>query len=167
VKKKILGVFGCLLIVAMLTTPVFADPTKGQKASITLRWFRTDRLTVDEWWSNGVRHRHVHVWWNVVLEIDGGPTLLGTAFTERDAVRVMQSDGPNNVLNDYYMLTFDGGGFEGNALILTQNVGTPTFRVKAHGLLMGTGDFEGQTINAGHHWVAGGPPVWTGYLLKP
>lgn len=166
--KKILMVAVALMAVVMLATPVFADPTQGQKAAITINWTRTNRITVDEWWSSDlVRHRHMHVWWDVELIIDGGPPLPGTGYTERDAVRVTQKDGFNNVLHDYYVLTFDGGGFEGNALIMVQNQGTPDFRGRAHGLFMGTGDFEGQTINAGHGWVPAGPPVWTGYLLKP
>jgi hypothetical protein len=49
-----------------------------------------------------------------------------------------------------------------------KNVYAPNWMGKAHGLLIGYGDFEGQTINAGHKWQAPtGEIVWTGYLLKP
>ena len=44
----------------------------------------------------------------------------------------------------------------------------PTILGKAHVLLVGYGDFEGQTLNVGHHWgVFGGGIAWDGYLLKP
>jgi hypothetical protein len=171
VQKKILGIAIILVFVAILIAPVFADPTKGQKAAITLTWTRTKRIQGPPRFTGNVMHRDVYVEWSVVLEIEGGPTLTGTAKTERKNVRVPQPDGANLVLRDYYELWFatQGGGFEGNALVMLEGFmgGGVWEKSKAHGLFQGTDAFEGQTLNAGHGWKEqDGGIVWTGYLLK-
>jgi hypothetical protein len=173
--KKISGIFVSLVCLVMLTIPAFASPTQGQKAAITLTWTNLNSVTIEVKISGNVVHRYLHVTWDVELAIDGGPTLYGTSSGKREMLVVPQKDGRRLVVVDYCELSFpeEEGGFEGNALIMMEgfSLGPPQIweRSKGHGLLQGTGAFEGQTINAGRHWHPFGESqtIWTGYLLKP
>jgi hypothetical protein len=88
----------------------------------------------------------------------------GNATTYRKLLRVQPTDKDFRLFVDYYVLELDGydGTFEGNALI-QQDYPAGEARV-CHALLQGTGDFEGQTINAQQDWSA--TAEWTGYILK-
>ena len=173
--RKVLGIAVALLFAIMLVAPVYADPTQGQKASITLTWTETSTVYAGEPKIVGnVIQFHMYVTWDVELAIDGGPTLYGTAFTDRDMLVVLQKDGGRLVVVDYYELSFpdEEGGFEGNALVMMTGyipIEPPIWeKSRGHGLLHGTGAFEGQTINGGGHWHLFDPEhAWTGYLLKP
>ncbi len=168
--KKILGVFIGLLAIAMLAIPVYASPTKGQKVPITIRWTLVPGGYLGSNYTGIVEHRHALGTWNVTLAIDGGATYNGTFAAVREVLIVPKKDGNNILWRERGEMWFPsaGGGFEGNFCVLMDGVGNPLeMRAKAHGLLQGYGAFEGQTINAGHHWVGLGPIVWTGYLLKP
>jgi hypothetical protein len=175
--KKILSIPIVLIIMVLLVTPVLASPTKGQKVAVTLYWTRTSRVTIEEKFSDGVVHRLLHLTWDIELVFDGGPTYYGTAFTERYQHRWPERDGMKMLLRDKTVFSFpdQNGGFEGNDLVMLDNFINPPpggradwDKAKAHGLFMGTGAFEGQTLNVGHHWKPrAGPPVWEGYLLKP
>lgn len=173
--EKVLGITIVFLIAAIMATPVFADPTQGQKASINLTWTNMSTVNIEVKISGNVVHRHQHITWDIELAIDGGPTLYGTAFVDRDMLIVRQKDGRRLVTVDYCELSFpdEEGGFEGNALIMLEGFssGPPPIweRSKGHGLFQGTGALEGQTINAGRHWHPFGESqtIWTGYLLKP
>ena len=169
--KKILGVFASLVFVAMIVTPVLAKPTQGQKVAITLTWTRTLRIQDPPVFTGVVMHRHVYIEWSVVLEIEDGPTLTGTGTSIRDNVRMPQKDGDTVVIRDVTELWFPDqqGGFEGRGVIMIDGLTSPGVweQAKAHELLQGTGEFEGQTLNAGHHWEEpSGAIVWTGYWLK-
>jgi hypothetical protein len=175
--KKILGVIVFALTVAMLATPVLAEPTKGQKAAITIEWAITSGgPTLPPKETGNVTHTTIALTWDVTLLIDGVPTYSGTATTERKqliAPAARAGDREFRLLNDYYVLTFDGysGTFEGNALLQTDwspEGNAYRYSRLCHALLQGTGVFEGQTINAKHDWRANNLPiVWPGYLLKP
>ena len=169
--KKIFGIFISLAFLAMLVIPAFASPTKGNKVAVTLTWTNPAGTPagIDE--TGIVTHRHGIGTWDVELEIDDGPTYIGAAVdTVREILIVPQTDGNNLLWREHLEVSFPeaGGGFEGYFVVLMDGVGNPLeLRSKAHGLLHGTGAFEGQTINAGHNWRPPGPLVWTGYLLKP
>ena len=176
-KKKMLGIFASFLFLVILITPALASPTKGNKVGITLTWTETNTVYLEQKIVGNTMHFHINVYWDVELAIDGRPTLNGTAFTDRDLTVVLQKDGGRLVIGDYYELSFpdEEGGFEGNAAIMLTGyipIEPPIWeKSKGHGLLHGTGAFEGQTINGGNHWIPFDPfaesHIWTGYLLKP
>jgi len=158
------------MAVAMMATPVMADPTEGQKVPITISWTLVPGGYLGSNYTGIVEHRHALGTWDVVLVIDGGAPHAGTVTAVREILIVPQKDGNNILWRESGEMWFPsaGGGFEFNFCVLMQGVGDPTImRGKSHGLLQGYEAFEGQTINGGHHWKPPGPVVWTGYLLKP
>jgi hypothetical protein len=169
--KKILGVFVGLLAVAMLATPVIAKPTQGQKVAVTLTFTGQVSEPIEVRDTGVVEHRHGHVNWTLILAIQDGPTYMGEAIdTERYVLTVPQENGNKIVFREIYEMWFPsaGGGFVGMASIMMDGVGNPPVVGKAHALLHGTGAFEGQTLNVGHHRALFSPPIqWDGYLLKP
>ena len=170
VKSKVLVIAVAFLAVAILATPVLAAPT-NKKVPITIYWTQMGPPTPEPGFPKDtgiVRHGHATLTWGVEIEIDGVPTYTGTAFTHRYVVNVPQKDGNKISFREVYEMEINeaDGGFVGSALILMDGIYGDSPKAKAHGLLQGYGDFEGQTINAGHHWVPMGPPMWEGYLLK-
>jgi hypothetical protein len=176
--KKILGIAVVLMAVAMLAPPVLAEPTKGRKTAVSLRFIfpHVQVNTIDEWYSGPVYHR---LWesidWNVELTINpDGPnptTLPGTCYALRKVVQVMPNgkDTGKSIVKDYYEFTFGDGGFEGHALVMLDGfnpANTPPWSdVHLVGLVFqGTGAFEGQTLNVRR--VRGTPPGITGYWLN-
>ena len=160
------------LAVAMLATPVLAKPTKGQKVPVTITFLGqvAEPIKVND--TGVVQHRHGLANWTIVLAIEGGPSYPGEAIlNERYVLIVPQKDGNTMIMRESYEIWFPsaGGGFEGTAQIMMDGVGNPLeVKGKAHALLIGTGAFEGKTINAGHHWGTPSLPLhWDGYLLKP
>ena len=174
--RKILGICVVLLAVAMLATPVLAAPTNGQKVPITIHFANQQTTYTSEEITGNVIHRTADVTYDIAIDVDGVPTYTGTASALRNILIVPREVGVDLVLQDDYVFMIDDeeGTFEGSALILLKGYIAPTQttppdyeRGKAHALLQGTGGFEGQTINAGHHWVPFGAISWSGYLLKP
>ena len=167
-KKKILGITFVLVIAALLIAPVLATPT-NKKVPVTITWEIVGPIYLGPWKETGnVLHRELTLAWDVTLVIDGGTPIIGTAITERKLLRVPQGDGEHRILNDYNVLTFTGGTFEGNALIQTDWLPGGPANVQSrlnHALLQGTGDFEGQTISAEHDWRTHDQPIiWQGWL---
>jgi hypothetical protein len=172
VKRKILLIAALFLIVAMLATPAMAAPTNGQKVPITIHFSNQVATNIVDVTTGDVLHRSAEITYDIAVDIDGVPTYTGVAVAERDALFIPRGVGVFDlVLNDDYIMTFDGqeGTFEGHAMILLKDyaMAVPTYEAgKGHALLQGTGVFEGQTINAGHHWLAFAPITWYGYWLK-
>lgn len=172
-KKKILAITTLLVITVVLTTPVFAVPTAGQKVAVTITWSKWTVVTQDPITTpGGIVQNRIEGTWDVEIAIDGGPTYTGTSDTIRYLTVVPKEGGADLVLKEIYDISIDSesGGFEGSGLIIIKvwiPPAGPYEKAKAHGLLHGTGSFEGQTINAGHSWVPPGPIQWMGYLLKP
>ena len=173
INRNTLGIAVVLLAIAMLATPVMAAPTQGQKIPITIYFSNQVAVLVEEQITGNVIHRVMDVTYDIAVDVDGVPTYTGTAVAARDALLVPRGLGVFDlVLNDDYVMEFDGfeGTFEGKATVVLNDYApaVPTYEAgKAHALLQGTGVFEGQTINAGHHWIPFGPITWSGYLLKP
>ncbi len=164
-----LGLAATLLMGLFIAVPVIANPADGQKVPVEIKWKPTGSTLLDRLDSDGLSHRWIRTTWNVELYIDGSLTpITGTAVTERLVLWAF-SKLQMAIYNEDYVLSFPtlGGGFEGNAhLVLKDYVSATDYQMKVHGLFQGTGDLEGQTINAGLDW---GPPnyTWQGYLLKP
>jgi hypothetical protein len=159
-----------LFVGLFVTLPVMADPTNGQKAEITLTW-TIDHYTYTTHNSGPIIHRHLDYYWKIKLTfVASGITYMGTAFTERDVTIVPDDVGTKRNYQDQYTIDFpeQNGGFEGNTVIVVQNYGTPSATQMIHGLFKGTGELEGQTINAGVlPWEPMSSFIWEGYLLKP
>jgi sugar-specific transcriptional regulator TrmB len=134
---------------------------------------RKVKMTVDDKVNDAATHVLTQgITWNVELAIEDGPTLTGKAICQREMVRVPQKHRENLILRDYYEISFpEGGGFEGNALIICANFTEEKLweKAKVYALFKGTGAFEGQTINIAPPWKKNitYPYVWIGYLLKP
>jgi hypothetical protein len=171
--KKILGIAVVLLAMAILATPVIADPTKGQKVPATLRFGDSSPAPGTSKTAGNTMHGQMTVIWQIEIDIDGVPTYTGTAVAERYSVNVaVEGKMTNIVFKEVYTIEIDDadGGFVGSVRILMRMFPgmPPTILGKAHVLLVGYGDFEGQTLNVGHHWSAfSGGIAWDGYLLKP
>jgi ABC-type proline/glycine betaine transport system substrate-binding protein len=166
----ILGFLFVLLAGLFVTLPAMADPTNGQKVEITLTW-TPGSYTYSTHITGPIIHRHLEYNWKVTLTfVDDGTTYVGTAFTERDVTIIPDDTGTKRTYQDYYTIDFPDqeGGFEGNAVLIVQNYGTSSATQMIHGLFKGTGQLEGQTINAGVlPWGPLSSFVWEGYLLKP
>lgn len=170
--KKVLGIAVVLLAVAMLATPVMADPTKGQKVPATLRFGDSSTEPGTAKPAGNTMHGQTTVTWEIAIDIDGVPTHTGTAFAERYSVQVaVEGKMTNIILKEVYTIEIneEDGGFVGSVQILMRIFPgmPPSIFGKAHALLVGYGAFEGQTLNVGHPWDSFSGIAWDGYLLKP
>ncbi|HLN44393.1 MAG TPA: hypothetical protein VK209_01660 [Candidatus Sulfotelmatobacter sp.] len=172
-KKKIIGLGIMLFLLLPMLAPVLAASPGEQKVPITIKFLPVGSATGGERWetpSGIIQRREATKVYNLQLSIDGGPIITGSCTTA--LVDYMFSGSAQmQILREEYVMVFPSlsasGTFEGNAmLLLTDYVASPlAFNVKAHGVFHGTGDFDGQTINAGYMGPRGG--TWEGYLLKP
>ena len=173
-EKPVLVLAVGLLAVAMLTTPVLAAPTNGQKVPAILKFPTPPKVSIldpgERTWTNGnvthLRDRIIN--YTFLLIIDGAPPITGYAITVRDGSGIPYKIGMTGY-HDYYEFWFptEGGGFEGRALNhITDATSEISYNLSLHTVLHGTGAFEGQTLNM---WREGPllPGGWFGYLLKP
>ena len=170
--KKVLILALSLLMLMFAVAPVMADPTNGQKVPITITFTSPKTIVTGESWrTNGdvIQRRDYVVTYKVELDVDGAPPIFGSAVAERDPG---MANVPNNEMllwHEKYVISFptEGGGFEGTSVQhYTDFVSMSSYNLDIHFLLHGTGEFEGQTINAWREGPAG-PGGATGYLLKP
>ncbi len=172
--KKVLVILVALMALAMLETfaaPTMAAPTNGQKVPVTMKWANVGPTTTITHDVNGnVSHRIMTQNWKVNLTIGDAVTpIQGTAFGERQTLYIYgrKLNGVDQVAIDHYVITFPGGGFEGNChiLITDWDSASRTYNVHLHALFHGTGVYEGQTLNA---WQIGPGTnfLWEGYLSK-
>ena len=175
--KKILGVFVSLVVLAMLTTPVFAWPARRQKTAVKVELFNTDLGDNTPVGTIGpITLRNPTQTFLVTITKDG-LIFNGDMEVNRWVVCVPKEDGKEiRYFWDYYKFTFDdeGGGFEGPGLVILDGF-QMTFpfweRGWAQGIFRGTGAFEGETLNVGSNgWrdfsIPPSPIVWTGYWLE-
>ena len=175
--KKIFGIIIVVLAAVLFATPVYARPEKGQKVPIVMHWTQDNYIPVVTKVSpNGaISHTTALANWSVSFDVDGvvGAWTGWSNNTEREVFLRQEEPGvwpgADMLYHEKYDFKIDGytGGFKGSSLISMKDLFTADFMSKGHGLLIGYGDFEGQTINAGHKWMAPTEIVWTGYLLKP
>jgi hypothetical protein len=186
--KKILMLLVTVLAVTILAVPVMAKPTNGQKTAVRVIMQRTDTAFPDVVNPTG---NVVHLYfarqtYDITIKFDENPDndLVGTGEFERKMLVVKQPHKKGNdpdalprprdtkwIMIDYYEFDFGDGGFVGNAKVLidggTRLTLAPFAMGMGKGLFHGTGDFEGQTLNVGHHWgEPTGTITWTGYWLK-
>jgi hypothetical protein len=173
--KKILGIFISLLVVALLATPVLAQPTNGpNKVAVSVDMTRTDGpgpgTLLDPNVNTGpITHGHWLQHFTTTVTFEDGSTLEGTIDIERKVVIVRRTPGNKLIFTDYNVFTFPGydpdTGFVGNSKVIL-DIGKGLSL--AYGLFHGTGDFEGQTLNIGHTWAdyAAAVNPWYGYWLN-
>jgi hypothetical protein len=187
INKKILVLLVSVLAIAMLVTPLaVAKPTKGpNKMAVTMTQSPAippiDFGSIVAVPTGNAVHISQTNYYDVTIEVrdDAGTlveTLTGTNVVYRNYVAVKQKDGLEKwIFNDYYEFDFGEGGFVGNGKVIMDGVDFDPFTGTLYGyeqsmgcgLFHGTGDFEGQTLNVGHHMgEALGGIVWTGYWLK-
>lgn len=165
-----------VLALALLTTvfaavPVMAAPSEEQKVAVKVTFTITSSIVVERWTTDGnISHRLLSQVWSVDLTIgDSSTPIKGTAAVIRDTdYRYTKPGGVDQVINDDYVFSFptEGGGFEGHShAMITDYISRTDYDIRVHVLLHGTGEFEGQTLNA---WQSGSgaTPLWEGYLLK-
>ena len=176
--KKILLIAVALLAIVMLATPVLAAPTKGKKVQVTISFTRSTEVEAYNkgWTTNGeIRQERgqVVLYAPVIVTIGTDTPITTTSLAERNLHWTYPDEGskPGNIrlIHESHVIYLPGGTFEGNALLKFHYIspyGRGDFILEAHGVFHGTGDYEGQTINAWRE--SGGPGIpWEGYLLKP
>ncbi len=173
-KVAVVALAFALLIVTFAAVPVMAKPSVEQKVPIKVTFSITSSTVVERWLTGGnISHRLLNQVWSVELTIGDSLTpITGTATVVRDTdYRYTKPGGVDQIINDDYEFSFptEEGGFEGHShsLLTDWNAGPPaTYDIAVHVLLQGTGEFEGQTLNAWQNGP-GTIPLWEGYLLKP
>ncbi len=172
--KKV-AVFTLALTMLMMSAivPVLAAPTTGEnKVPVRLVWAPVagSSTTIEIHYSDGLSHRVITNRWNLKLYIGDAVTpIVGTATCTRYVLYAFDKEPQMGVYHDEYVLSFPslGGGFEGTAQFRIYDfVSSSNYNIQVHAVFQGTGDCEGQTLNAG---VDRGPAnlQWEGYLLKP
>jgi len=155
-----------LMAVAMLATPVMAEPTKGQKVAASLIPGPQVGGSPPEkqWITNGdiqqIRGREVY-YFPIILTIGSDVYTGGYSSNVNDVAFNLKTAVVN--IRTEAVWTFVGiGGFEGN---LKMKLSAIDGWYSIHCVLFGFGDFEGQKLMLSYD----GPPVgavWTGYCLK-
>lgn len=156
----------------MMVVPVIAEPTKGQKVPVTLKFTPIpSEATLGEFnLNNGNigQRRGSSANYTVELSIDGAVPIVGKSVAERPISVYNVIKHQSLAIHEIHVMYFstEEGGFEGNALLqFTEYVSLSDYHIKAHGTFQGTGAFEEQTIVVSYEGPQGG--TWTGYLLKP
>jgi hypothetical protein len=171
-------VAGAILAIVLLTLIFAALPSitakpEEQKVPVSVSFEITSSTIVERWITGGnISHRLLDQEWSVELTVgDSSTPIVGTAIVVRNTdYRYTKQGGVDQIVNDKYIFSFptDEGGFEGHShtMLTNWNSVDRTYDVAVHVLLHGTGEFEGQTLNA---WQNGPGviPLWEGYLLKP
>lgn len=169
--KKFLVIAVALMTVAMLATPVLAEPTKGQKVAAELypqTWPYYEVPPEKEWTTNGgiEQSRGGQTdYYPIALRI--GSNLYNDGYSTNINDEVFNSKTLVwNVRSDTVWEWEDIGGFAGNIeMKLWFEEGIPYPYYSIHTLMHGFGDFEGQTLILSYDGPLPGA-VWTGYCLK-
>jgi len=171
--KTIFGITIVIMFAAMLVAPVCAVPPEDKKVPIIIHFSNQVGPILEEKITGNVIHRFLDVEYDIAIDVADVPTYTGKAYASRKVLIIPREVGVDLVIQDDYVFEIDGeeGTFEGSAVIVLKGYLAPTAtsppdyeRGKAHALLQGTDAFDGQTINAGHHWIPFGPITWWGYL---
>jgi hypothetical protein len=162
-----------LLIGLFVTLPAMASSPGEKRVPVDVSFKVTSNKLIENFTTQGnVSHRVYLMKWDVNLMIDGSSTpLKGSAEVDRDTdYRYVKPGVVNQVINDHLVITFptEGGGFIGHAqsIITDWDSATRTYNIRVHILLQGSGNFEGQTLNAWQNGP-GTTPLWEGYIVKP
>lgn len=163
--RKFLVIAVAFMAVAVLATPVMAEPTAGLKVPATLTTVPIDEVDPEWWITNGhiLQGRGGQETHLLILNI-GGTVHISVDTSVFDEMLNYKT----RMLNRRYT-TLDSGldnGFAGNIEIKIYNWKTPDMYYTAHCVLQGFGNFEGQTLMLSYEGPLVVPMVWTGYCLK-
>jgi hypothetical protein len=169
---KIFGIIMTLIIGAILVTPVFAEPTKGQKVPVRFRamgYYSYEGDDYSDYTNNGnirIRKNLIVVYDPLWLVFENGSYLVGSAINNVDSI--MNLDEKTEVSHYDSIVSFETpeGGFKGEMQAHHKNFHTPDWTLDWHFVLQGFGAFEGQTLQIRLNGPYPGTPA-TGYLLKP
>jgi hypothetical protein len=173
VKRAILVTVLIIMLAAMVATPAIATPPEDKKVPVEVTFQITSRTIIENITTNGnISHIIIEMKWAVNIIIDDSITpITGTADVYRITdYRYKKQGGVDQIINDDIVFSFptEEAGFEGYAHSMITDYTSPpvTYNIDVHVLLHGTGEFEGQTLNA---WQSGPgtTALWEGYLLKP
>ncbi len=171
--KRIVVAFLAFAVLTMIfSVPVMAAKPGENKVPVKIVWAPVAKssTTIENRPTDGVSHRVITNKWTLQLYIGDAVTpIAGTADCTRHVLYAFDKEPEMGVYQDAYVISFPGlnGGFEGTAQFRIYNyVSNTVYDIQVHALFKGTGDCEGQTLNAG---VERGPGnlQWEGYLLKP
>jgi len=171
--RKILGIIVAFLALAMLTVPVMAKP--AEKVTFTAIQIPIPQppppgsISV----SNGdiVHGKNLPGAGTIKLWIDSAPPATPTYTGTSSAlliynINLKTGEGPVKFNMTW---TFATGTFEGNILGGIADLSGPGMNafVDCHGVLHGTGEFEGQIIQIAGEKPVGQPFTWTGTIVIP
>ena len=167
--QKILAFAVAFVTVALLTAPVMAKPAQRIPVTVVLSNVGQDPYE-KQWLTNGgiVHNIGGPRWGTAILTIEGHDPLEGTYSelansnlnTKTGALITCDREGKT-------VLTFDDGSFEGKIHhFITLDAGWLVIARRKHGVLQGSGVFEGCTLTISQDWELGdGTPTYTGFLL--
>jgi hypothetical protein len=157
----------CFLLLALSTllmavAPVFAEP--AQKIPITMVHAGSTVITETRQTNGGIFHYEGIRTGTCTLNIQGQAPLVGT-YSE-SVHEVVNTKTGEVVIQNFAVLTFAGGSFEGMKQNRVSSSGPTTITaLDQHAVLHGTGIFEGQTLMVSQE-APPFPPIYTGFLLK-
>ena len=162
-----------ILMLLSMVSPVLAEP--AQKFSVSLETKGSMITPADTRTTNGGIMYSVGGARGgpVYLRIDNGPKITGEYI--ETAISITNTKTGESVTSFHKMVCdFPGGSFEGTKVARTSSEiidGKPVIvAMEQHGVLHGSGIYEGQTLKIGYDWVLTTPPVpkiYTGVLIVP
>ena len=164
VNKKILVILTTLMTIGLLAPTVMADPST--KTPVTATSERIGVVPGEQWTTNGgiIQIRGQQVTYKVTLNIFGESSLFGLSSNVWNG-RVNPKTG-KMIIHYETVWTFSGGSFEGVLQSRLESSPPPYEYYEIHGVLKGTGVFEGQKLMLSYEGSTINPE-WTGILLRP
>ena len=171
--KKVLGIVVFLLAVAMLATPVMANPTKGQKVPVEMRilgFYSEPGEGFSSRTTNGgikIVKNSIVVYDPILLFIVEDLPLTGTVVSNTHSE---ENTNQQNIVIQYDTVMYFStpeGGFKGKMFARLTGLLTPDWYIKWNIELHGYGAFEGQTLLMSTSSPYPNPVPASGYLLIP
>jgi hypothetical protein len=170
--KKVVVIAVALMTIAMLATPVMAEPTKGQKVTAEMYVLGFSQVPGEDYSikvnEGGIQiERNLIVTYDpILLIIDGGAPLVGTVVSNVDIISNFDKKTAVGHMDAVMLFSTPEGGFRGEWQTYQEGMFTPDWTLSIHCVLQGFGAFEGQTLCLSRTGPYPGAPS-TGYLLKP
>ena len=153
-----------LMAIGLLAPTVMANPST--KTPVTATSVRIGVIPGEKWTTEGgiTQIRGQQVTYEVTLNILGESSLVGLSSNVWNG-RVNPKTG-KMLIHYETVWTFPGGSFEGVIQSQLESSPPPYEYYEIHGILKGTGVFEGQKLTLSYEGSTT-DPKWTGILLRP